>query len=350
VLKTIGLDVGNGSTCMFVRSEDGQVQSKMYASTFGVYDPEKQKTVGHSNRAESVAPDVFLWNGRSYVLGFANVLACSSTPVSTYAREERTRLSSFETLTKLALLDAATMDGATGVIEVTLGFGVPNEDYRAHKVQELEKWFDEPITGSKNGNQVVVLVKHVEIQSQPIAVLMDAYYDEHGEVRDECLSTEEVLVIDAGSGTLDMTEFRAFKLHALVSEAVGMNDMYRTVMADIRHREPKVRIDAFELEHQLRGQEGHSEMHYTYGNVTTPVTKVYQQSMDDLWVNIVGRIEQLFPDWTRFHRVLLAGGTGEALLDRFVAWMPRIQKTEEPQMAIARGLCKYAYSVQTART
>lgn len=342
-MKTIGLDVGNGSTCVFVRAEDGRVQSKMIASTFGAYDPEKQKTVGHSARNWAV-PDVFSLQGRPYVIGYEDVRSSGSTPVSTYAREERTRLSAFETLTKLSLLDAATLDGSTGVIEVSLGFGVPNEDYREQKVQELASWFTEPITGSRNGNQVVVLVKHLEIQSQPIAVLMDAYYDEAGHIRDASLSDEDVLVIDAGSGTLDITAFRAFKLHALVSEPVGMNDVYRGIMADIHQREGKVRVDAFDIEHQLRAQEGKTEFTYVYGSTAVPITKRYQQEMDDLWVNIVGRIEQLFPDWTRFHRVLLAGGTGDALVPRFAKWMPRIQRTQDPQMAIARGLCKYAYS------
>ena len=344
-MKHIGLDVGNGSTCMFVRLEDGTTLSNMYSSTYGVYDADKTQSVPGRPSSVHNNLDVFTLNQRSYVLGYAAVKASGSEPFSTYGREERIHLGAFRTLAKLALLDAATMDGETGVIEVSLGFGVPNEDYREDKLEFVKLWFSEPITGTKNGEQVVVMVKDLEFLSQPIAVLMDAYNDTDGFIRDPSLAHENVLVLDSGSGTLDMTEIRAMNLHKQVSEAIGMNDVYQRVLEDIERREPKVRADAYDLEYQLRNQDGEEERVYRYGPLSIPITDAYRKALDDVWSNMVGRIERRVPDRTRFHRVLLAGGTGDAFYNRFSEWMPQIQKTTDPQLSIARGLCKYVVSL-----
>jgi plasmid segregation protein ParM len=346
-MKSIGLDVGNGSTCIVVRGEKGKGVSRMYSTTYGLYDADKERSAMGSRRDDSnkIRPPVFSLNGREYVLGYEDIKAVGGQPISTYGREERIHLSAYHTMTKLALLDAATMDGQTGVIEVALGMGVPNEDYREDKLSEFKAWFKEPVTGTKNGEQVVVMVKYLEILSQPIAVLMDAYYDDEGFVKDEDIENQNVLVIDSGSGTLDMTEFRGTNLQKQVSEPIGMNDVYQVIIEGIEKRESKVRVDAYDLEFQLRQQDNSEEKVYQYGKLSLTITDIWQKAMDDAWENMVGRIERRHPDRMRFHRALLAGGTGDAFSGRFKAWMPQIQKTEKPQLAIARGLCKYAVSV-----
>lgn len=347
-MKSFGLDVGNGTTCIVVRGEDGSISHKMYASTYGLYDKDREKAaIGtpKNQRSDVVRTDVFTLNGREYVIGYQDVQAVGSTPVSTYGREERVHLGAYQTMTRLALMDAATTDGETGVIEVSLGFGVPNEDFREEKLAEFAKWFKEPITGAKNGEQIVVMVNQVEFLSQPIAVLVDAYYDDEGYVQDQSIEAENVLVIDSGSGTLDMTEFRGMKLQKQASEAIGMNDVYQHVIEEIEKRQPKVRADAYNLEHQIRSQDGKQEVVYQQGTLCIPITDLYVNAMNDIWTDMVGRIERRYPDRMRFNRVLLAGGTGDAFAERFARWMPHIQKMAEPQLAIARGLCKYVVSL-----
>lgn len=347
-MKHIGLDVGNGSTCIFVRSDDGKTYSKMYPSTYGLYDQDKgQSIIGNklTKNDETSTPDVFTFNSRKYVLGYSSIIKTGSKPFNTYGREERIHLDAFKTMTKLALLDAATMDGTAGVIEISLGFGVPNEDYREDKVKALTEWFSEPITGRKNDEQVVVIVKSVEILSQPIAVLIDAYYDADGYVQDESIEKENILVIDCGSGTMDMTEFRGTRLEKQVSESIGMNDVYQIIIEDIERCEPKIRTNAYDLEYQIREQDKKQELVYTYGPLTLVITDIYKKANIDTWEDMVGRIERRYPDRTRFHRVILAGGTGDAFYNNFASWMPQIQRTPEPQLAVARGLCKYAVSL-----
>ncbi|KPV45654.1 hypothetical protein [Alicyclobacillus ferrooxydans] len=347
-MKSIGLDVGNGTTCLVARREDGSVSRRMFASTYGLYDKEKEKTaIGTpKDRASGGSrANVFTLHGREYVIGYQDVQAVGSTPMSTYGREERVHLGAYQTMTRLALLDAATMDGETGVIEVALGFGLPNEDYREEKLAEFTKWFQEPVTGAKNGEQVVVMVKQLELLSQPIAVLVDAYFDDEGYVQDESIESENILVIDSGSGTLDMTEFRGMKLQKQASEAIGMNDVYQRVIEEIEKRQPKVRADAYNLEYQIRSQDGQQELVYQHGTLSIPITDLYVNAMNDIWMDMVGRVERRYPDRMRFNRVLLAGGTGDAFAQRFAQWMPHIQKTTEPQLAIARGLCKYVVSL-----
>lgn len=344
-MKVIGLDVGNGSIAMYIRSEDGVVVTDTYSSVYGAYYRDTQDVslnqtkVSKGARAKTV--DVFTFEKRDYVLGYENVDAIGSTPISAYDREQRIGRREFQTLSKLALLDAATKDGNTGIIEVVLGFGTPAEDYRDEIIAELKRWFGEPVVGSKNGQQVVVMVKYLEIVSQPIAVLMDAYLDNDGFNTDESLQESDVLVIDSGSGTLDMSEFHGTTLMKQVSEPVGMNDVYAYVIREIEKKEPKARVDAYDLESQLRLQDGQPEFKYKYGRLSIDVTDMRKMGMDFTWERMVGAVTRRFPDRLKFHRVLLAGGTGEAFQSYFKDWMSNIELLEDPQLAISRGLGKY---------
>lgn len=340
-MKAIGLDVGNGSTCIVIRTEEGRVLSKYYASTYGLYDGERTKKAIDTKKPQADAK-IFTLGGRDYVVGYEDLKNVGSNPVSTYGREERIHLGSYQMLTKLALLDAATLDGATGVIEVSLAFGVPNDDYKESTVSTITKWFAEPVAGNVNGNQVIVMVKHFEVLSQPIAVFVDAYYDDNGFVQDEALEEEDVLVIDGGSGTLDMTELRGNKIQKQTSENIGMNDVYQRIVDEIEKREPKVRVDAYDLEYQIRNCDNLGNLVYKQGPVSISIADLYQTALNDVWDQMVGRVERRCPDRMRFHRVLLGGGTGDAYSSRFTQWMPQIQKIVDPQLAIARGLCKEA--------
>lgn len=342
-MKAMGLDVGNGSTCIVVRTEEGTILSKYYASTYGLYDGERTKqAVGSKKEQPENQIKIFTFGGRDYVLGYEDIRNVGSSPVSTYGREERIHLSAYQTLTKLALLDAATIDDASGVIEVSLAFGVPNDDYKEHTVQAIAKWFDEPITGNVNGKQVIVLVKHFEVLSQPIAVFVDAYYDQDGFIQDESLEEEDVLVIDGGSGTLDMTELRGNKIQKQTSENIGMNDVYQRIIDGIEKRDPKIRVDAYDLEYQIRSSKDLGKLMFKQGSISIPIADLYETAFNDVWDQMVGRVERRCPDRMRFHRVLLGGGTGDAYSQRFKQWMPQITKTNDPQLAIARGLCKEA--------
>jgi len=346
-MKVIGLDVGNGSIAMYIRGEDGTVVTDTYSSVYGTYYRDTQNVSLNQAKKpkdgeQAKAADVFTFEKRDYVLGYENVGAIGSTPISAYDREERIGRREFQTLSKLALLDAATKDGSTGIIEVVLGFGTPAEDYRDRIIGELKRWFAEPIVGLKNGQQVVVMVKYLEIVSQPIAVLMDAYYlDNEGISTDESLQESDVLVIDSGSGTLDMSEFHGTTLMKQVSEPVGMNDVYAYVIREIEKKEPKARVDAYDLESQLRLQDGQTEFKYEYGRLSIDVTDMLKMGMDLTWERMVGAVTRRFPDRLKFHRVLLAGGTGEAFESYYTAWMSNIELLEDPQLAISRGLGKY---------
>ncbi len=345
-MKYIGLDVGNGSTCIYARYEDRTTDEVSIASTFGYYDGEP--TAAIANKAKALSAEIYTLGGRQYVLGYADVAEVGTESIGTYSREDRIHLNAYQKLVKLALLKAATMNGDTGVIEIGLGFGVPNEDYRDEQLKEIAKWFAEPITGAKNGQQLIVTVKQLEFVSQPIAVLLDAYYDKNGIVRNADIENEDTLVIDSGSGTLDMTELRGFRILKQTSKAAGMNDVYKLVTEYIERREPKARVNPYDLEQQIRDQSTSKEMFYRYGRISVSIKDAYLKSVETVWDLMVNSIEREYPNRTRFHRVLLAGGTGEAFYSSFVNWMPQIEKSPDPQMAIARGLCKYVISLALA--
>ena len=334
----VGLDVGNGSVAFAVRSDDGKTRLDTYPSVFGLANAHAQDF-----RQEKRKPlDLFHLEGRDYLLGYESVKAGGAAPISAYDRDQRMVRKEFQTLTKLALLDAVTTSGQTGVIEVILCIGTPAEDFREEIIEAYRTWFKAPVVGAKNDQQVVVMVKQVEVVSQPIAVLMDAYYDAQGYVADEELEQQTVLVVDAGSGTLDLSEFDRLLLTRQISEPIGINDVYQPIIDEIERAYPKVRVDAFDLEHQLRTQDGQTTFVYRYGPLSIDISAWRDRAVEHVWERMVGMLSRRFPDRRRFHRVLLAGGTGQALATLFQEWMPEVQLRPDAQLAIAKGLLKYA--------
>lgn len=343
-MKYIGLDVGNGSVCLYVRTESGQVFSDVYPAVYGVYNAKAQAVQAQKSKMNKI-DNVFSFENKDYVLGYNNVQAAAATPISAYDREARVSRREFQTLTKLALIDAATRDGSVDVIEVELGIGTPAEDYRDDIIEVLHTWFADPIVGRKNGQQVVIMVKKLEVISQPVAVLMDRYVDDEGYVQDETLEDGKTLVIDCGSGTMDMTVFDGLIIIEQASEPIGMNDVYKALMQEIQRKNPKIRPNIYDIERQVREQQGSDKLIYTFGQAEPiNLTEQRKEIMDDTWQRMLGAITQRFPDRLQFNHIFLAGGTGDAFWPYFQEWSPkhpRIELLEDPQLAIARGLCKY---------
>ena len=338
----IGLDVGNGSVAMVIK--DGEYVFKhTFASVYGVMDPNQTPLTLGKGQKEKVM-DVFSFQQRDFVLGYPAVQMAKVQPIGAYDRENRLQSRPFQTLVKLALLDAVTKTGHTGVLEVHLCVGTPAEDFTPSTMEQLRSWFKEPVSGAKNGAQVVVMVKTLQIISQPIAALMDVYLDADGYVSDPALEKESVLVLDCGSGTLDMSEFSQMELVKQYSEPVGLNDVYQGIIESIQRTDPKVRVDPFDLEAQLRAQDGHDLFFYEYGPLRIDVTDFRERAMQWVWERMVTAIQRRYPDRLKFHRILLAGGTGQAFAERFREWTSTIQLLNEAQLAIANGLCKYALS------
>ncbi|MFD1674869.1 recombinase [Alicyclobacillus fodiniaquatilis] len=337
-MRFIGLDVGNGSIGMCIRPSYGRVQTDIYPSAYAVYD-NTLLNVSTGQRTKK-QPNVFTFDNTDYVLG-SDVRLAGAKAINAYDREDRYNRPQFQTLTKLALLDAATKNGSTGVIEVELALGTPAEDYRVAVTEELNRWFEAPVVGYKNQQRVEVHVKRLEIASQPIAVLMDSYLDDWGFVSNEELENMKVLVIDSGSGTLDFSEFDGMNLIKQVSAGIGMNDVYQDILNVIRSEFPKVRADVFELEAQLRECDDSDTKYFKYGQMgERDITPIYKKAMDEAWERMLGAIGVNFPDRFHLDKVILAGGTGQAFAKYYRSFMSDIEIPVRPDLSIARGLCK----------
>lgn len=334
----IGLDVGNGSIGMGVRNKDAVLYATM-PSVYGRVD-NAQQVLSVSGKPKQ-QPDVFSLGAETFVLGYDNVRAIHSTPIGAYDREQRFESAQFETLSKLALLDAATRNGQTGVLEVDLVFGTPAEDYTPRTRDIVQQWFATPVTGAKNGQHVVVMVQRIEVTPQPFAVFIDAYVTDDGFVDKEEMESEDILVIDSGSGTLDLSEIHRLELSKQSSIPAGLNDVYQRILDLVQRREPKVYATTYDLEHQLRAQDGASQVVFEYGRVKMDITKFKEQAMQHVWDRMQQGIQHRYPDRSMFKRVLLAGGSGDAFRDYFVKWMPGIEVMPAPQLSVARGLMKY---------
>lgn len=336
---TIGLDVGNGSIGIAAAQPDGTVVKKTYPSVFAEH---REQTSVRMPGKESLVPEsVFTLDHRDYVLGYASIQAASASPIGAFDRERRIHRREFQVLTQLALLDAITMVTDGGVVEAQLVLGTPVEDFHVATIQELKRWFAEPLVGARNGRQVVIRLQNIEVISQPAAVLMDTYLDERGYVADGEIAQGRVLVIDSGSGTLDLTDFEALKILRQFSEPVGIHDVYRQLMEVIQAEEPKARVNLYDMENQLRRQDPTGKLTYQFGRFHLDLTDAHKRAMNRVWEQMVDALTTRFPDRLIFSRVLLAGGSGDAFRSYFQSWMPTLEVVPEPQLAVARGLCKY---------
>ena len=335
----VGLDVGNGSIGLFVK-DGAAIVVETYPSVYGALDP-NQTMISFAKEGTEKTLDVFTFSQREYVLGYENVRQARTAPIGAYDREQRFKSREYQTLTKLALLDAVTRTGKFGVVEIELSLGTPAEDYSEASIALLQSWFKEPVVGAKNGQQIVVMVKAVHVISQPIAVLMDVYLNDEGFVRQGSLEHQKVLVLDAGSGTLDISIFDSLVLVKQYSEPVGLNDVYQSIIESIQKEDPKIRVDAFDLEAQLRAQDGKDVRFYEYGPRQIDITVYYHRATKYTWEQLIAAVRRRCPDRSVYHIAILAGGSGDAWKEEFLEWMPSLVLSADPQKAVARGLGKY---------
>lgn len=343
-MKHIGLDVGNGSICFSVRGEDKNVISAVYPSVYGVYEDHDNIAVGGGTiRA---VQNVFSLGDYRYILGYDEVRNASSIPISAYDRDNRVERREFRDLVALALMDAATRDCASDVIQVELSLGVPAEDFRQQIVSKVQSWFSTPIVGSRNGEQVIIKVNHVEILSQPVAALLDQYLAEDGTAQDESLEDSRTLMIDCGSGTMDLTELNGLAIVRQISLPVGMNDVYRGLLDALRRKNPKIRrCTIYDMESQFRRSFMSKEFVFESGKQSEELTEERERIMKATASQMISGVMAEFPDRADFDRIFLAGGTGEAFASQFQAAITGLEVCSEPQLAIARGLMKYSYSL-----
>ncbi len=339
----IGLDVGNGSIVMATHNGFG-MKTRNLASTYGEVDTSMISVIDSNNPYPT-----YTLNGAAYALGYDSVQSHHTDFLDSYSRDDRYQSDVFKLMNHLALLEAATTAQRGGVIEVELELGVPGEYFRKDTVATLKSWFSSPVSGERDGVSVVVLVRKVAVVSQPIAVFLDAYYSESGRVQDGTLVDQNVLVIDGGSGTMDLAHLRGGAVVRQGSEAVGINDVYSLVIEEIRKSQPTFRISPVELEHQLRAQDALTQKNVKYGKFTVDVTKTLQEATQEVWTRMKNAITRQFPAVDQFERILLAGGSaGGAFVTHFRAWNPFVTVVDHPQEAIARGLCKHLMAAQVA--
>ncbi len=176
------------------------------------------------------------------------------------------------------------------------------------------------------------MIRKKEVISQPIAVFLDAYYDDHGGVRNEKLIDQDVLIIDGGSGTLDLAHLRGGAVVKQSSEAVGINDVYARIVDEIRKSQPTFRISPVELEAQLRSQDAQATKIVQYGRYTVDVTKMLQLATEEVWTRTKNAIQRQFPAVDQFERIFLAGGSaGGAFVNQFRAWNSFVTVVDHPQ-------------------
>ena len=340
----IGLDVGNGSIVMAV-NDGNAMKTRVLASTFGVADREVISVVGGNNPYQAYK----LSNGTTYALGYEAVKSYHADFLDSYSRDNRYESESFKLMNHLALLEATTMMTKSKVIEVELELGVPAEYFRKDTVNTLRSWFASPLAAEVNGETVVLMVRKTEVISQPIAVFLDAYYADDGLVRDEKLISQDVLIIDGGSGTLDLAHLRGGAVVKQSSEAVGINDVYAKVISEIRKLHPTFRIDPIRLEAQLRAQDAQATKIVAGGHFSVDVTKMLQTATEEVWTRTKNAIQRQFPAVDQFERILLAGGSaGGAFENHFRSWNPFVTVVDRPQESIARGLCKHLMAAEVA--
>ncbi len=346
-MKHVGLDVGNGSVCFVVRDESGKITSDVYPSVFGVYEEKDSIAIGGSTAKK--VNRVFTLGDSRYVLGYEDLKKASAKAISAYDRDDRISRKEFRNLTYLALMDAATRDGSHGIIEVTLGVGVPSEDFRQSVIEKIKDWFGTPVTGSVNGNQVVIVVKHVEILSQPVSALINQYLDDNGFVQDEAVEDGRYLIIDCGSGTMDMTELNGLAIVRQVSYPLGMNDVYMGLL-DVVRSKTKLRPSMYDIEYQIRKHTGSKEKVYVSGRYSVDLTEDYERIVSSIATQMISAVTSEFPDRADIDRIFLAGGTGQAMAPYLLNAIDGLELCEEPQLAIARGLYKYVVSLTGAET
>ncbi|MFC5401775.1 hypothetical protein [Cohnella soli] len=335
----VAMDPGNGGN----KITSDFVKRAYTEAVLGRYEkPTTKSRMSRQSEGMSyrVEQDPQLW-----VAGYKAIQENKLDPIPLHSRNSLSRYSQpmFAVYAKIGL--AKALEGAPDMIPILLITSTPANDFHNENVRnQLSKVLNDLHKVEVNGERKVINVVQYEPMSETEAILYDLYFDENGNVADEKIMDEDILVINAGYGTTDLSRYSNMEYIKMPKETLltSFLDVYKRCASWLASTLQKP-IDVQDVALQLEAQRDKQTKTFKYVNDVVPgFNDIYNQAVKGVFADLLSELNGIIDDPDLFARIVVVGGPIEEWGDLFREWNnKRVQIPEDPQFAPVRGMYKF---------
>lgn len=282
---------------------------------------------------------------QKWVIGYHDVDRIKAEPLSVAGREGMQRYNQplYATYAKIGLALGLGEERPSKILLVT---STPARDALDNKILEnLNDLLTDAHKVKINGERVIMNVMKYESMSETEASLYDVYLDNEGYVADETIEKQDVLVINAGFGTTDVSRYNNLEYIPLDRETIKVS--YLDVLQRVREWLEKTvgkEIRVQEVARQLSEQMDQAKKKFVFVDEEVDgFHDVYKKAVDDVFQDLRAELNLIVPDPDLFPRIRVVGGAAADTIwgEHFKKWSKRVEIPADPQFSSARGMYRY---------
>ncbi|MGG3489779.1 hypothetical protein ABES19_08195, partial [Brevibacillus choshinensis] len=162
---------------------------------------------------------------------------------------------------------------------------------------------------------------------------------------DEKIENQDVLVINAGFGTTDISRYNGLEYIKLETETI--NTSYLDVIKLLKvyvDSKLKKSIPREEISRQLDQQINQTEKKFVYVEEEVPgFNEEYYKAVDSAFNDLFADLKVIVEDPDLYPRIIVVGGAAVDSIwgKKFKQWSRRVEIPADPQFAATRGMYNY---------
>lgn len=280
-----------------------------------------------------------------WVIGYEAVNHFKLDPILVAARDGLARYNqqNFANYAKIGLAKAV---GSKRPAQILLITSTPARDYLDKDVVgRLDDLLRDVHKVRVNDERLVLNVVRYEPMSETEAILYDQYLAADGTVADERYEAQDVIVINAGYGTTDISRYSNLDYLPLEKETIKVS--YLDVIRACRDWLGKTvgrEITDQDVTAQLGLQKNSPVKRFTYaGEDVDGFDAAYHKAVRDVFNVLLAEINVVVEDPNRFPRIIVGGGAANETIwgPLFKSWSQRVQIANQPEFSAVRGMRNY---------
>lgn len=256
--------------------------------------------------------------------------------ITTNSNNNRYTLESFKRLVDFSLAELTSYEEETN-IEVRLVTGVPsNEVKMKSKYDAFKDYLKGTHVVMRNGTELVINVKEVQVIEQPLGTLLNVYLNDKLQVH-KTFKNGLIVVIDFGSGTTIIDIYKNMKRVGGSTTNEGMIQFHESI-AESLSNELSMNVHAQYIEQGIKNKTFIAE----FGNQAINFKSHFDNAIRRKVENTIQEYEKEITEETLVNNFIVTGGGGLIIGDQFKKHKPDFTIVENPQNSTVNGYFKLA--------
>ncbi|NGY84897.1 ParM/StbA family protein [Bacillus megaterium] len=309
------IDLGNGFS---KRCFNGKaiVDPAVFAIPTSYYGTDNKKTININDTR-----DIYIGND-AFESGYLVENAIGEEDIKRYDSTEYKEL----------LLGFMGKDLKQDTVIQLLILGLPVKHFKAKREELQESYGNKKFMVTAKGKQIVIEVKKCIVIPQPLGTYM---YLESS--KDFDTKTSKTLVIDGGSGTLDVTEMKGQEVLSTDGSNLGMNEPYEAIAVVLESKYNGLEINVNHVPDILL-----NGLRFAGSNIQVNDMKEIVAILDMHFKRVVNRVISKYKSFNKFDNVVWTGGMALSHSNRINAMnQPNFMILKDGQTANVKGYYEF---------